>query len=132
MEDNNSFEGWNGDLWDEPGAPDPWPSPDADVDAGHGRKDAEACRNYGIAAAICAVLSFVGPGPLTAAAALVLASIGRVRGKDAGSGNARLGMGLCAAARIIAAVYFICLALAIIFAAVVFGGIFYYAGSMKY
>lgn len=130
MKDENSFEGWKGDLWDAPGAPDPWPQPDAD--AGHGRKDAEACRNYGIAAAICAVLSFAGPGPLTAAAALVLASMGMARGKDTGPGAARAGKGLCIAARIIAAIYFICMVLAIIFAAVVFGGIFYYAGTMKY
>ena len=68
----------------------------------------------------------------TAAAALVLASMGMARGKDAGPGAARAGKGLCIAARIIAAVYFICMVLAIIFAAVVFGGIFYYAGSMKY
>lgn len=136
--------GWTGDLWEGVdggrAANDPWadqrsgPKPAThDVSgesrnaAGRDRAALSTCQLLGLISLFLAVVTYMGPGPVTWAVAVVLEIAGKKSGKKAqvsgnDSSSVRAGLVACRISKILCIVYFILMAVGIAFLAIVFGG----------
>lgn len=136
--------GWTGDLWESvdgrQAANDPWadqrsgPKPAAhDVfeetrnAADRDRASLSTCQLLGLISLFLAVVTYMGPGPVTWVIAVILEIAGKKSGKKAqadgnDSSSVRAGLVACRISKILCAVYFVLMAVGLVLLATVFGG----------